>query len=398
MVLTRIMSLENYGYYVLAIATITILTVPTSLGLPNLLVRYISKYEAEGRYGEIKGILRLTNKLVLISFTIVIFISFVLFVFWWNTYEKILTDAIWLGFGVLLFSGLSSLRAATLRGLKFIILGQLPDTLIKNALIFGSILFCYLMDYNIYPRDVILIHLIAVIISFVIGYVFLYKKLLINLKKMSVVSNNKFWLKEAIPFTLNGSVQVVRSKMVTYVLAAIGSVESVAIYDIALRGGALVSFTLDAINLAIAPYISNAFQKNNKKSLQKIITKSSRIIFLSAIPITLVFILGGTWVIELLFGQEYISSYIPLIIVCIGQLLSSTIGSVGIILSMTGNMSYFTRNNIYITIINVLLSIPIVYYMDVQGAAILYSFLLIAQNIMLMMYIKKNLKLATTIF
>ncbi len=391
------MTIENYGYYVLALAVVTILSVPTSLGLPNLLVRYVSKYQVENKWGEIKGLLRLANKLVFFSFFIVFLISVILYFFWWNVYSDVLKDAIWVGFGILIFSGLSAIRAAALRGLHYIVLGQLPDTLLKNFLIFIGVLTYFYLDLKITPMIAIIIYFIAVVISYFVGFLLLNKLLLVKLKNVTTISENKFWIREALPFTINGSVQVIRSKLVTFILAAFGSVESVAIYDIALRGGALVSFTLDAMNTAIAPHISSSYQKGDKIVLQNILTKSSRIVFLTAIPTTLIFVFGGSFVISTLFGEEYINSYIPLVIICLGQLLSSTIGPVGIVLSMTGNMSYFTRNNIYVTIFNVLFSFPFIYFWDVEGAAILYSLLLIIQNCMLFIYLKKKLNINSSI-
>ena len=205
-------------------------------------------------------------------------------------------------------------------------------------------------------------------------------------------------VKEAIPFSLNSGVQVIRSKLVTYVLAAFSSVTAVAIYDVALRGAALVAFTLDALNTAIAPHISAAFEKKDFNNLQKIITKTSRIIFAFSLPIALFFILGGDQLIVLLFGKEYRLAYIPLVILCIGQLISSLSGSVGLVLSMTGNQSYFTNSNIFITVLNIVLCIPLVKYFDVIGATIVYSFLLILQNFILLVYIKSKLKIKTMIF
>ena len=158
-------------------------------------------------------------------------------------------------------------------------------------------------------------------------------------------------MKEAIPFSLNSGVSVIRSKLVTYVLAAFGSVTAVAIYDVALRGAALVAFTLDALNTAIAPYITAAFEKKDF-NLQKIITKTSRVIFAFSVPIALTFILGGDQLIALLFGKEYKLAYVPLVILCVGQLINSLAGSVGLVLVMTGNQAYYTNTNIFLTILN----------------------------------------------
>ena len=396
--LARLMSIESYGYYILAFTIVTVLSVPVSLGLPNLIVRYVSKYKVSGQTQEIKGLIIRSNQIVLISFIVILLGSLFSYTIWWYTYNIEFIKTVWVGFIVLFFMGLGAIRSATLRGLKLIILGQLPDTLLRNFLLCLGILIYYFIGYKLSPYIAMIIHAISAAIAYFVGHLFLYRKLLINIKNLTPKFHNKLWFKEAIPFSINGGVQIVRSKLVTFVLAAFGTLEGVAIYDVALRGASLVSFTLDALNTATAPYISSAFESNKLITLQNIVTKTSRIISLSAIPIVLVFIFGGTKLLEVLFGKEYGVAYFPLIIMCVGQFLSSLTGSVGLVLSMTGNQSYFTKSNIYVTILNILISIPFVILWDVIGASFLFSFLLITQNLILFIYIRNKLKINTTVF
>jgi O-antigen/teichoic acid export membrane protein len=396
--LARTLGLEGYGIYTLAFTTITLLSVPASLGLPNLITRYIAKYEVEENYEAIKGLLIRCNQFILISSVILVLGTLFTGFFWWKDYSKSFTETLWMGFLLLPLLSLGSIRAAALRGLHFVILGQLPDTLLRNLLLCIGVFIFYVLKVPLTPYMGMLIHVIAAAISYIVGFVFLKRKLLNKLREVKPIYHNKMWLKEAIPFSLNSGVQVIRSKLVTYVLAAFGSVTAVAIYDVALRGAALVAFTLDALNTAIAPHISAAFEKKDFNNLQKIITKTSRIIFAFSLPIALFFILGGDQLIVLLFGKEYRLAYIPLVILCIGQLISSLSGSVGLVLSMTGNQSYFTNSNIFITVLNIVLCIPLVKYFDVIGATIVYSFLLILQNFILLVYIKSKLKIKTMIF
>lgn len=396
--LVRIMNIESYGYYILAYTVITVLSIPVSLGLPNLLVRYVSKYTVTGEKGKIKGLFIRANQVVLLSFLLIIFIASILYFIWWSTYSNEFIKTILIGFFVLLMMGLSAIRAATLRGLKFIILGQLPDTLIKNFIILIIVFIIYYNNIKIQPHNAMSIQAFATFTAFIVGYIIIHKKLLKNLTEIKSIYENKLWFKEAIPFTLNSGIQIIRSKTITFILATFGSIESVAIFDIATRGAALVSFTLDALNSAIAPYISSAYESHNIIKLQQIIKKTSRIIFVAALPIIFIFIFGGSNFVGNIFGINYMTAYIPLIIMAIGQLISSTTGSVGLVLSMTGHQKYFTNNNIIMTILNVILCIPFVIMWDVIGAAILFSLILIIQNITLFIHILKKIKINTTIF
>ena len=200
--LARLMNLENYGYYILAFTIVTVLSVPVSLGLPNLIVRYVSKYNVNNQIQEIKGLLIRSNQIVLLSFIVILFGAVASYFFWWNTYNIEFIKTVWVGFIVLIFMGLGTIRSATLRGLKLVILGQLPDTLLRNFLLCLGILIYYLTGYQLSPFIAMIIHAISAAIAYLIGYLFLYKKLLKNIKNVTPKFYNKLWLNEAIPFSI----------------------------------------------------------------------------------------------------------------------------------------------------------------------------------------------------
>lgn len=396
--LARTLGLEQFGIYTLVFATVLMLTIPVSFGLPNLIIRYISKYEVEANNSAIKGLLIRADQYVFLCTLLIWAIAILSYFIWWKNYNSSFVEALWYGLLLIPIIVLGTFKGAALRGLRYIILGQISDTLLRNALLFLGVAVYYILDLDLTPAKVIIIHLIAATIAFLLGSVFLRNKLRSKLTSTTPVFFNKIWFREALPFAVNSGVQVSKSKIISYILAAFSGVKAVAIFDIALRASALVSFTLDAVNSAIAPYISNAFENKNSVSLQRILRKSSLIIFLSAIPIVLVFILGGRPLLVFLFGVAYEASFVPLVILCVGQLVNTAAGSVGIVMYMTGNQRYFTKVVTVITILYAIFSIPFVIFFDEIGAAIILSLLLIIQNVVLVIYVKNKLKINTTIF
>jgi O-antigen/teichoic acid export membrane protein len=395
--LARDLGLESFGVYTVAFTTILVLSVPVSLGLPTLITRYVSKYEVENNYSAIKGLLIRANQIVIIISLLVFTIAAVSYLLWWKNYDKELVDAIIYSFLLLPLIALGSLRAAALRGLKFIVLGQLPDTFLRNFIFLILLITFKLTEQNLTPALAIQMHIIAALLAFIVGAYFLHIKLGRKTNMINAIYFNKHWLNQALPFSLNSGIQVLKNKLSTYVLVIFGSLESVALFDVATRGASLVAFTLDALNTAIAPYISSEFEKNNMVSLQSIVTKTSRIIFFFAVPVVIVFVIGGEKLIDFLFGKEYNKAYLPLVILCFGQLINAATGSVGLVLNMTGRQAYFTKIAVYMAVLNTLLCIPFVIWFDVKGAALLTALIIISQNIILVKYVFKDLKINTTI-
>ena len=396
--LANLLTVKDFGIYILALTTITIISIPVSLGLPNLITRYISKYEINKNIAAIKGILIRSNQLVLLTSLLAFIIAFLLYIIWWKNYPENVVSTFWYAFLLMPLLVFGSLRAAALRGLKFIILGQLPETFLRNIFLTFSLLVAIFYDINMSPHMAMILHGIAAALAFIIGYLFLKRKLLTRLKNITPVFKNKLWFKETIPFSITSGVQVIKTKLLTFILVIFGSLEAVAIFDIAMRGATLVSFTLDALNTAISPYLSSAFEQNKKETLQRIVTKSTRIIFVFSLPVALIFIFFGKSILELLFAKAYVISYIPLVILCIGQLVNSLTGSVGTVLNMTGNQKYFSKIQIQMMILSALLSVPLIIYYSVIGAALTFSFVIISQNIILVILVRKKLKINTTIY
>lgn len=396
--LANLLTVKDFGIYILALTTITIISIPVSLGLPNLITRYISKYEINKNIAAIKGILIRSNQLVLLTSLLAFIIAFLLYIIWWKNYPENVVSTFWYAFLLMPLLVFGSLRAAALRGLKFIILGQLPETFLRNIFLTFFLLLAVLFDFELVPYKAMILHSIAAALAFIIGYLFLKRKLLTRLKNITPAFKNKLWFKETIPFSITSGVQVIKTKLLTFILVIFGSLEAVAIFDIAMRGATLVSFTLDALNTAISPYLSSAFEQNKKETLQRIVTKSARIIFVFSLPVALIFIFFGKSILELLFAKAYVVSYIPLVILCIGQLVNSLTGSVGTVLNMTGNQKYFSKIQIQMMILSALLSVPLIIYYSVIGAALTFSFVIISQNIILVILVRKKLKINTTIY
>lgn len=396
--LARILGVENFGIYTLSYTTAMLLSVPVSLGLPHLVTRYVSKYEVDSNKSAIKGLLISSNKMVLYASLLVFIILILSYFLWWHKYSLDVVKTLWISFLIVPFTGLASIRSSALVGLKFVVLGQLPETLFRNFFICVVFFSYYILDLNLKPYEAMSIHVVSVFITYIIGFVFMYFKFHKKVKKIKPFFDNKLWIKEVIPFSINGGIQVVRIRVINYMLLLFGSFEAVAIFDIATKGANLVSFTLNAINSAIAPYISSAYEKDDFVKLQNILKKSSRIIVVSSLPVTLIFIIFGKTLISYGFGNEYSNAYLPLCVLCLGQFMSSVFGSVGLVMSMTGHQSYYVKVNFLSMILNLALGVPLVKYFDVIGASFLISIVLIIQNIILYVYVKKKMKLSTTVF
>ncbi len=396
--LARYLSVEGFGVYILAYSTMMLVTSLVTMGMPHLMTRYVSKYEVHSNYSAIKGLVRKTNFFAIGATLVVFLIAFISYYLWWSRYDLVLVETILYGLALVPLLGLGALRNGTLRGMKLIVLADVPDTLFRNAMFTICIVAAILFELELTPQLTMLFQLLAASLGFILGFFFLWKKLLRKIREYSAVYHTREWMKQAFPFTVNNVVQVAKLRSITYILAIFGSIEAVAIFEVASRGAALVSFVLDTLNMAIAPFVSAAHEEGDMPYIQRIVRKTSRIIFLFSVVVASVFFIGGPGLLQWVFGTEYFSSYLPLVALCIGQLLNAIVGSVGLVLRMTGYQRIHSNTNVIALVATLAAGIPMIIYFDALGAAIVVSIVLIVQNLFLLNFVRKHLRINTTIF
>jgi O-antigen/teichoic acid export membrane protein len=94
-------------------------------------------------------------------------------------------------------------------------------------------------------------------------------------------------------------------------------------------------------------------------------------------------IFKGDWIIVILFGKEFAAASTALSILCLGQIVNVLMGSVGLVLNMTGNEKSTLRGVSITLVLNIiLLAILIPPYKEV-GAAIAVCASMICWNLIL---------------
>jgi O-antigen/teichoic acid export membrane protein len=123
--------------------------------------------------------------------------------------------------------------------------------------------------------------------------------------------------------------------------------------------------------------------------LQRVITTSTRLIMAVSLPVALILIFWGKEVIGLVFGPQYMGASTALAILCVGQLVNTSVGSVVLVLNMTGHDKQTLIGIAVALILNVSLAIFLVPVWAVDGAAVAFSASMAAWNLILLRSTKK---------
>lgn len=395
-ILARSLGVSNYGAYIYIYSWLTVLVIPVRLGFDNSLIRFIPEYHSSKRWGDLKGILVFSFCCVgIFSILTTIFILILLSV--WSgllpTYDRelIIVAAICLP-----FLGLLHIAKSVLKGLKKVILSQIPEMLIKQTVIgVGTILVYFILDRSINSIHVMWVTLITIFISLIVALLFLKKVIPRQVSKAQLTKKYKFWFGVTFPMLLITGINIVLKKTDVIMIGSFLGKEAAGIYGATVKVSDLSLFGLQAVNTIAAPLISQYYYSNNINMLQHIITLATRGAFFVSLFISVFFIVIGEFVLDI-FGKGFPAGYWALSILLTSQIINAFSGSVGFLMTMTGHQKQAAQILAASAVINLVLNLIFIPYLGIEGGAIATGFSVIFWNISMVFYVKKNLKIDST--
>jgi len=397
-ILARILGVQGFGVYSFCFSIVQLLTVPAMLGLQIYAVREVSNYRSHGQWEYMKGFLYRGTQGILMASIFLGIISLIIAYYLANYVDALSLSAFSVALLLLPLTSLTQFQEAILRGLNYIILGQISRVIcpgISIILVGGCFFF---LSEMLTPSIVLGIRAMAMSFSLILLYILLRKKISSRIAKIRTSFETKKWVLSAWPMLLASSMWIVNSEVSLVMLGALSKAENVGLYRVAQRGSEIVFFGLLAVNITIAPTISTLYYNKKMDLLQQIITKCSRFILVYAFPTALSLILTSQWLVPLVFGLDFSSAALPLSILCSGQLFNAFIGPVSIVLNMTENEKLTAKGVTISTLINIILNILLIPIWGVTGAALATSISLVIWNILLSVWLFQRLGLTTLPF
>jgi O-antigen/teichoic acid export membrane protein len=292
---------------------------------------------------------------------------------------------------------LTRLRQSSLQGLHKIIPGQLPELLLQPALFILLLMASYVsLRRGLSVEAVLLLHITAAACAFIVGAWLLYRNLPQEVRRATPTYQKQAWIGSAAPLFLITAMQTINSHADVIFLGAIKGAEAVGIYSAANRLAALISLILIAVNTPLAPTVARLYAEGNMERLQEVITKSVRLITLVALPVAASMLLFGDRFLQI-FGMEFTRGRAALSILCIGQIFNASMGSGGLLLTMTGHERYAAIGVGSSAVLNIILNACFIPLWGIEGAAFSTSACMIIWNIILAFVVRKKLGINSTI-
>ena len=400
--LARALGTVEYGVYNYVMTWVELLLIMGQLGLPRIITRNISIYQASKEWSLLKGTLRYASLasggtsliLVVIAGVIVWIInrpeaggveqSGVLLAFW---------------IGLLLIPGRSigTINEATLQGLHHIVYSQIPNNVVRPLLFVGFVGVLYLL----FPAQtsaplVIALHVAATGLTLLYSIYTVRKMFPALARQAAPIYRIPEWSYSALPLLLSSGLRVLNARFSILVMGSTVGAEAISFFSVATLFATLISLPLVAANTAVAPSIANLYAGNDLKRLQAVLLRSVRITFWVAVAIAVMIILFHGPLLAI-YGKEYKQAGGTLMILSIAQLVSVGCGSVGFLLTMTGHEWDTLRILAGSLVINVILNVLLIPTWGIEGAAIANASSTIAWNLTSVWVAWRRLSIHTTV-
>lgn len=234
------------------------------------------------------------------------------------------------------------------------------------ALILRYFIVYFKLDITFLALPIILITLLP----------YLLKKLIFNRSDTSKVISIKRYSKY---YFLAGSSLVISTlaisfytQITSFLLATLRSTTELGLYAAAIPLGMSWSFVNFAI---ITSVLSRVYREKDNYNSYKMVAQLNLIIISISLTVIAILALIGQWLIQILYGNQYSTSYELLVILAFSTMFSG-LGTVAARLMVKEeSYSYISRKMLFVAIFSLPIAFFMIYFLGLRGAA--YSVLLI---------------------
>lgn len=378
-IITRTLGADQYGIYVLATRVLEFAIAAASLGLAHSLIRFVSMYAGKQNQGMIRGtityVLKISAISALIFFAILFSLSNFISIQFFNRpelsfYLRLILIA--LPFTVLLNAFLN-----TFIGLKQIKYQVLFAYILSPLFFFALIVTVFWSGYSI--NGLIIVHIINLVVMALAAWFVLKRSYFNKVKKvLSGVEIHKLW-EYNIPIYAGIFANTAFRLSPIFIMGYFLENAEIGVFNVSYKVGALVLFSMSAFQTIFMPTISALFAKNDKQTISDLFKTVTKWIFTFSL-IFFFIILAYEEPILKIFGEEFTSGTVVLILIMGGELVNASTGLVGAIILMSGRSGVMLVNSLIQFVMIVALAWWLTPIYGSVGTAIAYAFSITIMN------------------
>jgi O-antigen/teichoic acid export membrane protein len=365
--LARGLGPATYGRYGIALAIVTLMMVPGSLGTPKFVTREVASALALKDWPRLFGVIRWANRTCIVA-SLVVSVVTVAIAAGLARHSRETSIAILVGTPTILLLTLATVRTGALQGLHEVVRGQIPTFLVR-PLVFSALLF---LLFRIHPHadsaEAMGAYCLTSVASLAVADIWL-RRYLPKERPAGVAQEGRRWLRSSIPMGMTDGLQVLQGQLSILVLGAIAVPAQVGLFRIALSIYVATAVPTTFLAIAVGPTIARLHSKSDDR-LQKVLSRAAQVQFGSVLLICLPLLAFPGTILGFVFGRDYALSAAALTVLLLGQLINAGFGLNSQLLNMTGHERRLTEATVIGVATNVVVTWALTARMGAVGAAL----------------------------
>lgn len=368
-IIARVLGAEGFGLYTLAITTAILLASLSRLGLSEGIIHFLPPAIRNRDQSQISGILKFSLSLPVIIALVLALLLYGL--------SDLLADLLFhdvnAGLGLRWVSIAIPLMAfgrvimASLRGFKLMRYEVYAESIAFSLtrLVFTLLLVQIGWDLP----GALAAYAISWIITDILLIIFLNRTYSIKYIFGEAKFNIRKMLSFSAPVCLTQVISQLRGTFELFFLGMISTLAAVGVYSAAVRIQMVGIMFLAAADMVSKPIISDIFHRGDLVQLGSLYKTLTRWSFLFIIPFFITIILFAEPIMAI-FGEEFSSGALVLIIVSIGTLINASTGICSAMIVMTGHSRISLINSLIVISLSVILNLLLIPLWGIIGAAV----------------------------
>jgi O-antigen/teichoic acid export membrane protein len=383
--LGRMIGADGLGTYAFVLALAGLVALPANFGLSTLALRQVAALREREQWQPLRGAVWFALVAVVLYTGLVIVAGGAALLLAGRSLDPVLLATMSIALALLVFHSAGEVIGAMLRALGRVVGGQVPDQIVRPALLLAMVLAAGLLLEDAWltaPRTMAAA-VIAAVAATILALVILARTLPGPARGCPARLPWRDGLRSWAPLALLGLMQGANSFADTLILGLLADSATVGIYRVAAQCALLVPFTLMMLGPVAGPYVAQLHAKGDTAAVQRVVGRTARAAFVAACPVFLLLVLFGGPVLRLVFGPEYEAGATALAILATGQLVNTSTGTVGIVLNMTGHERDTMLGVAVAAVATVVLNALLVPPLGIDGAALATAASMILWNVVM---------------
>ncbi len=204
-------------------------------------------------------------------------------------------------------------------------------------------------------------------------------------------------MRTALPLMVVSSMSLIIMWSDVIIIGMFGTPEDVGTYTPAARTALLISLGLVAIANVAQPKLAVLYNSGDVEGLEQLARNTSLLGTMVGLPALIVIEAAAPWFMSL-FGPEFGVGATALRILALGQFINVSVGSTGVLLTMSGRERYYQRTMTLGALANIVLNVTLIPTLGINGAAIATALSTAGVNLANLTWVRRTMDIQPVFF